>query len=173
MYIVQCFWTTNALTPFTSFNPEHPSPSSFRRFLLLVSSIESNRTGMISAHIVQVLDLVDPDDPILTRKCFLQRSQLRAFSRKLRSSHPVLRLPGREQSVVIVIRHFVPKLRQHLMVRRASCSNPHQAVPHCWSSLVINSVFTSCSEVVTFVDFFRPNAFRYADHPQELVDVVA
>lgn len=173
MYIVQSFLQYEYPTPLTSFNPEHPSPSSFRRLLLLISSIESNRTGMISAHIVQVLDLVDPDDPVLTRECFLQSSQLRAFRRKLRSSHPVLRLPSREQSVVIVVRHFVPKLRQHLIVRRASFSNPHQAVPHRWSCLIVNSVFTSCSEVVTLIDFLRPDAFRYANHPQELVDVVA
>ena len=63
---------------------------------------------MVSTHIVEVLHLVDSDDPILARESFLNSCELRAFRGQPRASHPVYSLTGGEQRIVVVVRHLVP-----------------------------------------------------------------
>ena len=67
---------------------------------------------MISADIVQILDLVDPDYPIFTREGFFESIELRPFGGETRATDAILGLPGREKAVVVVVRHFVPETKR-------------------------------------------------------------
>lgn len=130
-----------SITSYSTSQPEaillgaqDPSPSSFRRLLLLVALVKGHRAGMIPAYVVKVLDLVDPDDPVLARESFFQRGELRPLRRETTSSNPILCLPRGEQRVIIVVRHLVP--------RRLMSPNPSMApqkgrlTSDCSSSLV-------------------------------------
>lgn len=68
---------------------------------------------MISTDIVQVLDLVDADDPILAREGFFECIELGAFGGETRATDAILGLAGREETVVVVIRHFVPGMERN------------------------------------------------------------
>lgn len=53
------------------FHSQNPWPSSFRGLLPLVSFSESRDTCVVSTEVVKILDLVDTNDPVLARECFL------------------------------------------------------------------------------------------------------
>lgn len=63
---------------------------------------------MISSDVIQLFDLIYPNDPILTRERLLESVQLWILSRKSGPSNPILGLPRREEGVVVVIRHLIP-----------------------------------------------------------------
>jgi hypothetical protein len=63
---------------------------------------------VISAYIIQVLDLVDSDDPVLTREGFLDGIEDGADIWKLNASDTILRLSCGEERVVVVVGHLVP-----------------------------------------------------------------
>jgi len=52
---------------------------------------------VVSAHIVEVLDLVDSDDPILAGEGFLNCVESWALSWHFDASDSILRLSGREE----------------------------------------------------------------------------
>jgi len=58
---------------------------------------------MISTNIVKILDLVDPDDPVLTGKGLVQSTELWTDGWKAGSANAVLGLTGWEESVEIVV----------------------------------------------------------------------
>lgn len=91
-----------------SFHPQYPRAPPFRRSLLLVTFLKRNSASVVPTHIVEIFDLVDPNDPIFTCVSFFERAELRAFRRYLRSSNSVLRLSGWEEGVEVVVGHFVP-----------------------------------------------------------------
>jgi hypothetical protein len=64
---------------------------------------------MVSAYVVEVFDLVDPDNPVLACKRLFQRAELGALLRQSNAAHTVLGLASGEQRVVVIVRHFVPK----------------------------------------------------------------
>ena len=53
-------------------NPEYSRTSSFGRLLLLVAFVERYHARMVSPYIVKILDLVYPNDPVLTGESLLQ-----------------------------------------------------------------------------------------------------
>lgn len=65
---------------------------------------------MVASKVVKILDLVDPDDPVLASKGLLDGAELGALSRKTRATDAVLGLSSGEQRVVVVIRHLVPDM---------------------------------------------------------------
>lgn len=96
---------------------------------------------MSPAQIIERLDLVDPDDPVLAGKSLFERAQLRALSWELLSPHSVHRLAGREKRVVVVVAHLV-----------------HEAVFHGLRGIVVDFVFTTRGEVVALFNFVGPDA---------------
>ena len=65
---------------------------------------------MVATKVVKILDLVDPDDPVLAGKGLLDGAELGALCGKTRATDTVLGLSGGEQRVVVVVRHLVPDL---------------------------------------------------------------
>lgn len=80
--------------------------------LLLLSLFEGCRGGVISPNVIEILDLVNSDDPVFTGECFLQSVQNRAFFWKSDATNTVRSLTGREKVLVVVIRHLVPDSRR-------------------------------------------------------------
>ena len=76
--------------------------------LALLASVKSRRTHVVSAKIVKILDLENPDDPVFTGERFLHCRQLRTFRWKSDTTDTVDRLAVLEEGVVVVVRHFVP-----------------------------------------------------------------
>lgn len=65
---------------------------------------------MIPTNIVQILDLVDTDDPILTGEGLFKGIELRTFDWEPRATHTILGLAMREEVVVVIVRHFIPMI---------------------------------------------------------------
>lgn len=63
---------------------------------------------MIPSQVVQVLDFVDPDNPVLRRERFLERVESGRLGGETGASDTILGLAGGEESVIVVVRHFVP-----------------------------------------------------------------
>lgn len=63
---------------------------------------------MISTNIVQIFDLVYPNDPVLTCERLLESIERWPFVGHASSSYPILRLPGWEEGIEVIVRHFVP-----------------------------------------------------------------
>lgn len=77
--------------------------------LLLVTFIKCHSAGMISAEIIQILDLIDTNDPVLASESLLNGAELRTLGRETSTADTVGGLSGREKGVVVVVRHLVPK----------------------------------------------------------------
>lgn len=92
----------------TLLRPQYPWTSSLRRFLLLVTLVKRHGAGMVPPKIIQVLDLVDSDDPVLTRESFFQCAKLWPLCGQTRSADSVLCLSCREKRIIVIVRHFVP-----------------------------------------------------------------
>jgi len=58
---------------------------------------------MISADIVEILDLVDADDPVLAGKRLLNNIKGGALVWQPNASNSIRGLPGREEVVVVVV----------------------------------------------------------------------
>jgi hypothetical protein len=89
-------------------NPQHPGSLPLRRPLLLVALVERYRALVVAAKVVKILDLVDPDDPVLTGEGLLNGTELRAFCGQSRVTDTVLCLSSGEERIVVVVRHLVP-----------------------------------------------------------------
>ncbi len=87
---------------------QYPGAFAFRGSLLLVTLIKRLSALVITTEIVKVLDLVNSYDPILTGKGLLNSAKFGTFARQPRTTNSVLGLPGREERVVVVVRHLVP-----------------------------------------------------------------
>lgn len=58
---------------------------------------------MIATEVVQVFDLVNSDDPILTCESLFDSAELGALVWQLGSSYTILSLAGGEQRIVVVV----------------------------------------------------------------------
>ena len=105
--------------------------------------IERHGLAVLTTKVVEILDLVDPDDPVLTGERLLDSGELGALSRQLNTTDTILGLPGREEGVVVVVGHLV-----------------HQAVLHGVGGLVVDAVFAAGSEEVALLDFVGPDAWE-------------
>jgi hypothetical protein len=76
--------------------------------LLLVTSIKRICGSVVSGHVVEILDLVDTDDPVLAGEGFLNGVESWALVRQLNAADTVLALSGREEGAVVVVGHLVP-----------------------------------------------------------------
>ena len=97
---------------------------------------------MRPAQIIQILNLIDPNNPILARESLLQRLDLWALSRHLALSDPIHGLSGREERVVVVVGHLV-----------------HEGVAHSGCCFVVDAVLAAGSEEVAFFYFIWPYTF--------------
>lgn len=91
-------------------NSQHPGALPLSGSLLLVALVESNGAPVITAKVVKVLDLVNPNDPVLASKSLLNGAKLRTLGGKSYATNAVLGLSSGEQRVVVVVRHLVPIL---------------------------------------------------------------
>lgn len=160
-------------TPGPLLGPQDTRALALGGALALVALVKGHRVVVVTAEVVEILDLVDTDDPVLTGERLLERVQLRAFRGESRSTHAVNGLAGTEQGVEVVVGHFVPA------VIVSGISMPwqigdilHQAVTHGGGGTVVHPVLTAGSEEVTLLDLVGPDTLGDTDHPQELVDVV-
>jgi len=124
-------------------HPQHPRPSPLPGLLPLVPLLKRRRLLVAPAQVVQVLDLVDPDDPVLGREGLLDRAELGPGGGEFAASHAVGSLAGGEERVVVVVRHLV-----------------HQAVAHGRRGFVVDAVLAARGEVVAFFDFVGPDTCR-------------
>lgn len=76
--------------------------------LPLVAPLKGCGAVMVTAQVVKVLDLVDTDDPVLAGKRFFEGGKLWPFSGQSRASDAVHGLTLLEESVIVVVGHFVP-----------------------------------------------------------------
>ena len=88
--------------------PQNTRASSLPYLPLLVPLVKSNCTLMRPSNIVQILHLVDSNDPVLTRESLIQGRKLWPFGWQTRATDTVLCLPSRKQVIVIEVAHFVP-----------------------------------------------------------------
>lgn len=75
---------------------------------LLVAPVKRSSRGMVSANIVEVFDLVNPDDPVLAGVGLLERIEDRTGIRESDTSDTVGCLSRREKGCVVVVGHLVP-----------------------------------------------------------------
>ena len=87
---------------------QYPWPPPLRRLLLLMPLLKRHRLSMIPPHIIQILHLVNADDPVLASEGLLEGVELGPFGRHARAADAVLGLARREEGVVAVVGHFVP-----------------------------------------------------------------
>ena len=69
--------TTFGLNPYRTRLVDSQDPCAFSGSglpLLLVSFLKRHCTLMVSADIVKILHLVDPDDPVLASECFVKNA---------------------------------------------------------------------------------------------------
>jgi len=120
--------------------PKHPRPPPLPRLLPLIPLLK--RTGFLvtAAKVIEVLDLINPNDPVLRRKRLLDGAKLRALRRETTPTYTVLSLTGREKAVVVVVRHLV-----------------HEGVLHGRGGFVVDAVFAALGEEVAFFYFVGPD----------------
>lgn len=78
--------------------------------LLLAALLEGCDRGMVSAEVVQVLDLVNANDPVFTGKSFLDRVKDGALGGNTGTADSVGRLSWGEEAGEVVVRHLVPAM---------------------------------------------------------------
>lgn len=61
---------------------QHPSTPSFAGFLSLIALIERSSFLMAPSQVIQILDLVYSDNPVLTGESLLKRAQFRTLLRE-------------------------------------------------------------------------------------------
>jgi len=97
---------------------------------------------MIPSEIVEIFDLVNPDDPVLAREGLFERAEFGPCSWQPRTTHAVCSLARREERIVVIVRHLV-----------------HEAIAHGRCSLIVNAIFATGGEVIPLFHFFRPNTY--------------
>lgn len=84
-------------------NPQNFWSSLLRGLLLLVPPVERRSRSVVSADVVEILDLVDSDDPVLAGESLLNCIERWTDIWQLNASDSILRLPGWEERVVVVV----------------------------------------------------------------------
>lgn len=82
--------------------------------LTLLAPVKGRSAHVVTVKVVKVLDLVDPDDPVLTGKGLLHSRQLGSFGGKSHTTDTVDGLALLEEGVVVVVGHLVPVDRRWL-----------------------------------------------------------
>lgn len=89
-------------------NAQHSRAPALSGLLLLCTLVKGTCALVVSAEVVEILDLVDTDDPVLAGEGLLDSGKLRALSRKTNIADTVHGLALREEVVVVVVGHLVP-----------------------------------------------------------------
>lgn len=76
--------------------------------LLLLTPLKRSRRSMVSAEVIEILDLVNADDPVFAGESLLEAVENGALVWQPGASDAVHGLTRREQGVVVVIRQLVP-----------------------------------------------------------------
>lgn len=87
---------------------ESAGASLLDRLLLFAALLKGCDRSMVSAKVVQVLDLVDTDDPVLAGECLLHSVEDWAFRGETSTTDSVGSLSWREETAEVVVRHLVP-----------------------------------------------------------------
>lgn len=82
---------------------QNPGSAPLGRLSLLVALIERHSAGMVSTKVVQILDFVDADNPVLARKGFFKSIELGTFSWKARPTNTILGLARWEEGVIVIV----------------------------------------------------------------------
>jgi hypothetical protein len=138
-----------------------------------VALVKRHGALVIAAKVVEILDLVDPNDPVLAGKGLLDGAELGALCRETRVTNTILGLSSGEQCVVVVVRHLVPGNVVSGCYGWLELDHLHQAVLHSFGGLTVYAVLASWGEEVALLDLIRPDTLSDPDHPEELVDVIA
>lgn len=94
---------------FCLFHPQTPNTLLLRNPPLLMTLLKRRRYIMRSPKVIQILDLVNPNDPIVAGERFVQGGELGSFDGETRTSDTIDALSFTEEFVVLVVGHFVPK----------------------------------------------------------------
>lgn len=122
-------------------NPQCPRPLPLARLLLLIPLIEARGILQRPAQIIRLLDLIDPDDPVLAGESLVERTELGALGGQFGAADAVLSLARGEERVVVVVAHLV-----------------HQAVLHGVGGAVVDAVLAARREEVALFHFVGPDA---------------
>lgn len=87
---------------------QHSRSSSLRCPLALLALVKGCCADVVTAKVVEILHLVDPDNPVLTGERLLHGRELGAIGRQSHATDTVDRLALLEEGVVVVVGHFVP-----------------------------------------------------------------
>lgn len=96
------------LTSYPLLGSQNARTTFLRRPLTLVTFLKGRRARVVSAKVVKVFDLVNPDDPVLTSKCLLHRRELGSVGGQSHTTDTVDGLATLEKGTVVVVGHFVP-----------------------------------------------------------------
>ena len=88
------------------------SSSLLECLLLLLSPAEAASGDVVAANVIQILDLVDTDNPVLASESLLQCIKGRTLGRHGGVSNSINSSSRREHACVIVVGHLVPKGRK-------------------------------------------------------------
>lgn len=88
--------------------PQNTRSLLLSRLFALISSVKGDGVAVVSAQVVEVLDLIDTDNPVFTGEGFFQSRELRAFGGEFGPTYTVSSLAHWEKLVEVVVRHFVP-----------------------------------------------------------------
>lgn len=135
--------------------------------------VERHGALVVAAKVVKILDLVDPDDPVLASKGLLNGAKLGALCGETSVTNTVLGLSSREQCVVVVVRHLVPGNVVSICWDWQRLHHLHQAVLHGLGGLPVYAILASCGEEVALLDLIRPDTLCNPDHPEELVNIIS
>ena len=143
-----------------------------RGTLALEALVKGNCVAVITAEVIQVLDLVETNDPVLAGESLFQCVELGTFLGKSCATHTVHGLTGREQRLVVVIRHLVPVGGVSSGLDNQNMGFLHQAVLHGGSGLFVDTVLATRGEEVTLLHLVWPDTFGNTNHPEELVQII-
>lgn len=76
--------------------------------LALEPLVKGNRITVVTTKVVQILNLVETDDPVLASERLFQRVELWSFFGKFGATDTVHGLTSWEERLEIVVRHLVP-----------------------------------------------------------------
>jgi hypothetical protein len=89
-------------------NTQNLRAASLDTLLLLVAPIKGGSTSVVTTDIVEILHLVDTDDPVLRGEGLFDRVEDRSDFWHAGTTDTVLGLSRWEEGVVVVVGHLVP-----------------------------------------------------------------
>lgn len=140
--------------------------------LALQALVKGNCVAMITTKVIQILHLVETNDPVLTSESLFQCVELGAFLGKFCATNTIHGLTSREERLVVVVTHLVPVDWVRDDLNNQIVGLLHQAVLHGGGGLFVNTVLATSGEVIALLHLVWPDTLGNTNHPKELVQII-